>query len=38
MKKKNKVKLGLFKYDLFPYMVLHNIYDETKTDFEPLPP
>jgi len=28
MKTKNKLKLGLFKYDLFPYFVLHTIYEE----------
>lgn len=28
MKTKNKIKLGLFKYDLFPYFVLHTIYGE----------
>jgi len=28
MKTKNKVRLGLFKYDLFPYFVLHTIYGE----------
>jgi len=28
MKTKNKVRLGLFKYDLFPYFVLYTIYEE----------